>query len=278
MQEELAPNTYRKTKRVTVLIDSRDRDYTKYPTPSQYVVDLPDHLYNVSSATLKSAELPSTYYVFAATRQNTSMTMVVSGVSAVVTIPDGNYTFPTMATALQSALATAFPASSFTVTFSATTSECTIATNATSIAVAAANATNKPTPLSGLGYYLGFEVNKPTVGTAISGGASVTSTNIAYLSPESYVVIDVTQLNNVGQATMFGAGGPSGKVFAKVPICRADLQYNVYDKQLTFNDYTPPIAKLDKLSIAVRLHDGTLVDFQGVEHSFTIELTCTQTR
>jgi len=36
--------------------------------------------------------------------------------------------------------------------------------------------------------------------------------------------------------------------------------------------YSPPISKLSQLFIKFRLHDGRIIDFNGVEHSFTLEI------
>lgn len=36
--------------------------------------------------------------------------------------------------------------------------------------------------------------------------------------------------------------------------------------------YSPPISKLTQLVVKFRLHDGRIIDFNGVENSFTIEL------
>lgn len=56
--EPPVPNTCA-TKRVTLLLDSRDRDANLWPSAAQFAVPLHTTLYNVSSAQLKSAELPT---------------------------------------------------------------------------------------------------------------------------------------------------------------------------------------------------------------------------
>jgi hypothetical protein len=120
---------YRKVKRVTLLVDSRDREYAKYPSASSYVVHLPTPLNNVSNAVLISAELPSTYYVFSSSMNNTTLRVSVSegpDAYANITIPDGNYTFATMASTLDAALTAAFPVYSFTVQFDPATARLSI--------------------------------------------------------------------------------------------------------------------------------------------------------
>lgn len=260
--------------RTTVHIDSRDRDYTTHPSSSQFTVDLPESLKNVSAAVLVSAELPLTYYVFSAARGNTSLTLTHAGVTQTVTIPDGNYTTATMATALKAALEAAFAAVTFTVTFSASTAKCTIAgAGGAAIAIDTTAAPAAKQTDWGLAYYLGFPK-----GAATSGTGSVTGTRVAVLSPENYVLIDIEELNGLGQGAIYAAGGSGLRTFAKVPLQGDHYTFNYYDKTPTYVDVRPQLTKLDKLRVAIRFHDGTLVDLNGAEWSMSIEFACTLTR
>lgn len=270
--ESLPGAKFRQLKRATILIDSRDRDYAKYPSPSEYVVDLPSVFHNVSNAVLMSAELPSTYYVFSASRGTTSLVVKVGATTQTVTIPDGNYTFTTMASALNTALAAAFPGSTFEVSFNAATSKCAVTVTPSAAIEVDCTAADRPTGW-GLGYYLGFQGGVKTAGTG-----SVTGSGVANMNPEMYMVVHIEELNSVNHAAIYGEAGLNRKAFAKIPICHTTFQYAFYDKQLMCNEVRPPLSRLDRLSISIRFHDGTLVDFHGAEHSLTIELACTLTR
>lgn len=262
-------------KRVTLLIDSRDRDYAKHATPSQYVVRLPDTLYNVTSATLKSAEIPTSYYVFSTARGNTTLNMVVGGVPQTVTVPNGNYSFTTMKAALQTALGVAYGGSTFTVTFDDATYKCTISVSpsaAVSVDTTSINPAVTPTQ-SCLAWYLGFPI-----GTTTTGNPSVTGTKVSNLNPETYLLVDIEELNGVKQCGIYGSGGTQGDVFAKIPLAVQTFSYQTFDKVLSSVEFVPPIAKLDQLRVSFKWHDGSLVDFGGVEGSITLELTCTQSR
>lgn len=262
-------------KRVSLLIDSRDRDYARHPSASSYVVKLPSHLFNVTSAMLKSIELPTSYYVFTAGKNNTSLVVSVGGVTRTITIPDGNYSFNTMSTALSAALGAAFPGSSFSVTFSDATYRINIAVTPSAVVAVDCSAVNPiTTPTQfGLAYFLGFPA-----GVITSGTGNVSGTSVASLNPETYLLVDIEELNTVQQAGMWGRGGSSGTVFAKVPITNPTMSVTVFDKLITASDYVPPIARLESLRISLRFHDGSLVDFHGCEHSMTLELACTQSR
>lgn len=258
--------------RTTVLVDSRDRDYDAYPSSSEFVVELPEALKNVSSAVLVSAELPLSYYVFAAARGNTSLTVTVDGFTQTVTVPDGNYTSAAMAAALKSALEAAFVPAVFTVTFDPVTAKCTLAASGAASMAVDATAAAKKTEW-GLGYYLGFPGGVVTAGTD-----SVTGTAVATMNPENYLLIDIEELNGVGQSALYAAGCSGRRVFAKVPLNGDSYQYNYYDKTLTYVVPRPQLTRLERLRVSIRFHDGTAVDLNGGEWSMSLEFACTLTR
>ncbi len=268
---KLAVQEFPQAVRTTIHVDSRDRDYAVFPSSNEFYVNLPEALKNVSSAVLVSAELPLTYYVFSAARGNASMTLVVDGTTKTVTVPDGNYTSATMAAALKTVLDAAF-SQAFTVAFDPASMRCTIASGSSIITVvgsAAAKATEW-----GLAYYLGFAGGVDTTGTT----SGVTGTRVANLNPENYLLLDIEELNGVSQSAIYALGGSGKRTFAKVPLNGDSYQYNFYDKTLTYVEIRPPLTKLDRLRVAVRYHDGTLVDLNGAEWSFSIEFSCTLTR
>lgn len=255
--------------RTTIHVDSRDRDFAVHPTSSQFTVDLPETLKNVSSAVLVTAELPLSYYVFSAARGNTSLAVVVDGQALTVTIADGNYTPAQMAAALKAALDTAF-SKTFTVAINPSTMKTTIGVTGT-VSVDATAAAKKTE--WGLGYYLGF-----AGGVVTTGANAVTGTYVANLNPENYLLLDIEDLNGLSQCAMYNAGGAGHKTFAKIPLNGTSYTYNFYDKLVTVVEQRPQLTKLDRLRVAVRFHDGSLVNLNGCEWSFSIEFACTLTR
>lgn len=332
--------------RFTVHVDSRDRNYAVHPSSSSFTVDLPETLKNVSSAALVSAELPLSYYVFSASRHNTSLAVTLDGATHLVTIPDGNYTASTMASALKTALDTAFSAS-FTVAIDPASMRCTISIGAgalsidtfrattarltlslggvektvvapasatyTSVSLAAALktaletayspvtftvaispstgaitvtpsagsaavvsfATDSPATAWDLGYYLGLRNGDAATALATN---SVTGSAVASLNPENYVMIDIEELGRINQSAMYAAGGSGLKSFAKVPLNNGLYQYHCYERMPLAMDVRPHLAKLDKITVAARFHDGSLVDFNGGEWSMSLEFACTLAR
>jgi hypothetical protein len=254
--------------RTSVLIDSRDRNYASYPSSSTFVVELPWAFHNVTSAMLLSAEIPQSYYVFNAARGNTSLTVALNGVTKTVTVPDGNYTTTSIATALTSALTTAF-GGTWTVSFDDTTLRCSIATPASvnpgSLAVDATGATKDAD--WGLGYHLGF-----AKGVLTAGAGSVTGSRVASMNPENYVVLGIAELDSLVVA------GTGRRAFAKVPLASDTFQYGFYDRNVSAVQLNPPRARLGRVTVSLRYRDGTLVDLNGGEWSMTVELSYTRTQ
>jgi hypothetical protein len=256
-------------KLATVLVDSRDRNYGRHASSSQFVVSLPGRLRNVRSALLLDAQIPSSFYVVCAARATNSMTVELDGSTNTVTVPDGNYTATQMSTALQTALNAAFGTGVFTVTFSSTTQKFTLAATGT-IVVDTTGA--GPYTAWGLGYFLGFPRNALHTGTD-----TVTGTSVANLNPESFVCVHVDELDGIEQCAMYGDGVSGRRCLAKIPITGDSFTYTMIDQNVAYSELKAQ-ADVTQLTVALRFHDGTLVDLNGQEWSFTVQFTYTEAR
>ena len=269
----LVQEAYPQAVRTTVHLDSRDRDYAVHPSSSEFVVELPETLHSVRYAVLVLAEMPISYYVFSSARGTSSLRVTLDWVDAVthdVAVPDGNYTTASMATALKAALETAFPGATFTVAFDQASQRCSITTSDGVLSVDATGAARR----TDLGYFLGFARGVVTGGS----GSTVVGTGVAAMNPENYLLLDIEELNGLGQSALYHAGGSGRKTFAKIPLCGDSYSYSFYDKYFTGAEQRPPLSRLDRLRVSVRFHDGSLVDLNGAEWSFTIQFACTLTR
>lgn len=252
-----------------IVIDSRDRDPRRHPSATEYVVSLPDALHNVSCARMMSAELPTSFYVFSAARANTSVVVVLDGAPHTVTIPDGNYGFTTMASTLQAALTSALGVP-VTVTISPATLKCTLAVATGTVGVDTRSLASNAATQWGLAYYLGFERDR-----LLEGAGSVSSPRVCSVNPENYILLDIEELGTIAETAAEGQGGHASRnLFAKVPMNVGTAQVAFYDKVITANEQRPFVAKLTSLHLRWRFHDGTPVDFNGIEHSLTLEIEC----
>lgn len=264
---------YTSKKKTCVVIDSRDRDASSSQSPTSYTVQLPDVMYDVTSARLLTAEIPTSYYVFSADRGNTSFTLVRNGAPVTVTVPEGNYGLSDMLAALSSEL-TAACGVSIAVTAPKTTLVCAVTSSVTTDVLGVDTRSVSPSAAStnwGLAYYLGFDRGVLATNTT----HIVRSPRVCMMNPELSLYLDIEELGTMVESRTDGHGGTmSRRTFAKIPINADSFQYAYFDKQISCHAYTPPIAVLTKLRLAWRFHTGEPVDFHGVDHSLTIELEC----
>lgn len=268
----LRPSTtkkvYRKVKR-TLLVDSRDRNPLQ--TQSNYTVTLPKVYENIYSVTLRSAEIPQSWYAFSSAAGNTSMTVTISSTPTTITIPDGNYTSTTLAAAVQTALVTAYGGGSFTASYSATTNLITItkATGTFTLSFAGQTQTKPGSSWWGLGYFLGFNKIDYT-------GSSITSAFGVQINPFNYILMELDFINKEDECAIDNRmSGRVDGVFAKIPTQPPSSGNIIYFREwccpLNKSVMYPPMSQLRTLNIKFRFHDGTLINFNNADHSLTLE-------
>uniref|UniRef100_A0A6C0CJN7 Uncharacterized protein n=1 Tax=viral metagenome TaxID=1070528 RepID=A0A6C0CJN7_9ZZZZ len=301
-----AKKVWRKVRK-TVIIDSRDRQITSSSSPGNYTVTFPSVYSNIYSVTLRSYEVPFTYNQFSACQNNTSfsMTYTASGGSPstkTITIPDGNYTITTLPAFLTQTMNNVFgttstmpltaywnPVTGLASIYSTISSDALSINFSTSQSVncGAGQAVSQSTGW-GLGYFLGFyQSNYVSSNTSIYTASSVytaqtlpnvTGNFIMNTNPDTYILMDIQGLNKIDETGQDGkyAGRIDG-AFAKVPLTNNTGEYLFFQdtsgpSPLNQRVYSPPISKLDRITVRWRRHDGRTIDFNGGEHSFTLEL------
>lgn len=264
------------TETFVVHVDSRDRDFGIFPKPNDYRVRLPRKYRHVVAARLLGAELPSSYVVFAAALGNTTLAATVNGVPCTVVLPDGNYTQATFPTALQTALSDA-SAHDFVVSLDAATYRLVIECKQHDFTLdtrsGAAGVSSDPAEW-GLGYFMGLPKDAISASTA----KVLSPPGVLSLNPYTYMLLDIEELNAVETGGLFGT--ESGRTtFAKIPLSSASYEYVFTGRDAQYQMHLAsahfrPARHFDRLSVRFRFHDDRAVDFRGVEHSFSIELTC----
>lgn len=103
-----------------LMMDSLDRDFAAFPSPTSLVLHLPRTYRNVERLDIVQLRFFNGLYPFSAARGNTTLYVGTTK----VTIPDGNYTIAQLIAALNTALTAA--GTGVTATFSATTGRVTL--------------------------------------------------------------------------------------------------------------------------------------------------------
>lgn len=274
----LRPSTSKKVYRKvckTLLVDSRDRNPLQ--TQSSYSVTLPKTYENIYSVTLRSAEIPKSWYGFSAAAGNTSVVVTVSGTPTTITIPDGNYTATTLAAALQAALVASYGGGSFTVAYNSTTNLITItkASGSFTLSFASQSQTKSgqivPSTATwwGLGYFLGFNKIDYT-------GSALTSVFGVQTEPFNYILMELDFINKEDETAIDNRmSGRVDGVFAKIPTQPASSGSIIYFREwccpMNKSVMYPPLSQLRTLNIKFRFHDGTLINFNNADHSLTLE-------
>ena len=275
--------------RKTLLIDSRDRQLTHDSHPGSYTVTLPAVYQNIYSATLRSIELPLTFYTFSACAKNTSLNVTIGAQTATITIPDGNYDLGNnlMLPLLVNAINTQFSISSFAASPSSFTGKITFSCgapfsfNLSKVPGDTSCGQAVPFPYStswGLGYYLGFlQTTRTAINTPPSTTYTLTSDFNANFQPDTSILMEIANLNKNDETSLDDRrNGTIDGSFAKIPIDGNSGDYIFIQDTGTYplnrHVYQPPVGKLNTLQIKFRFHDGRVVNFNGVEHTFTLEL------
>ena len=276
---------YRKVKK-TVLIDSRDR--SPLCTQSKYSVSLPRTLDNVYSVTLRSAELPFSWYMFSRNNGNTSFVafdpLLVPLVPIDIVIPDGNYTGTTFATAIQTAMQVNF--ANLTVTYNTTTNKLVFSSideysldftqTQTQAICGDPIAVRSKTSWWGLGYFMGF--NKKVYRAVINAAGTayeLTSDFSVQLNDGNYILMELDFCNKEDETALDGRlSGRVDACFAKIPINGNSgdiIFFREWCCPMNKTILSPPIGQLKTLNIKFRCHDGRLIEFNNVDHSLTLE-------
>ena len=269
-----------------VLVDSRDRDFDVHPTPSTYKIRLPRVYRNVVAARVLSLDAPLSFFAFSAARGTTTLKVRVGDATEVVTIADGTYDVESLCAELRAALEAAFPAKTFSVDVGARTMQLTLGcTQGDAVAVDTTEDGDEGPTDWGLAYYLGFPRGVVTAGTPVLRGPGMVN-----VAPFTYVLLDIEELGRVDEGALHSGGGVGKGAFCKVPVAAADaasaaanlaanLAANPFRHVFRDRDTatepvecTPPVPRLETLTISWRFHDGSSIDFRGIEHSFVVEL------
>jgi hypothetical protein len=290
----------------TIVIDSRDRQVTTSSSPGSYSVVFPTVYSNIYSITLRSYEVPFTYNQFSACQNNTSFTMSYtplggSSSNRTITVPDGNYTITTLPAFLTQNMNMAFGTTTnmplnayWNGTSGLLSLYSSVSGDAFSVNFTASQAINCGAGVNttystgwGLGYLLGFyQSNYVSSNTSIYTAASTVSAGVypnitgnfnMNTNPDTYILLDIQGLNKIDETGIDSRiSGRIDGAFAKVPLTNNTGEYlffqdNSGPSPLNRRIYNPPISKLDRITVRWRRHDGRTIDFNGSEHSFTLE-------
>jgi len=269
-------------------IDSRFQEEYNLNKGATFTFQLPQKMTDIKSIAVRCAEIPMSFYYFSAKRGNTSFYVIDSnGYSYLKTISDGNYTVSQLQGQISNAL-TSVPApdnSDFATIPAANT--VTITNNN-----ASQNNLNYTfywdTDICGnfqrnrfkasLGWSLGFRQQS----YAVNSGNAITSEGVVdvYTTRYLFLVVDEFRSSNPNSfLSPLASSFVSKNILARITLNPAFFPYGTILVANTFNGYLLSDQRvyagktdIQKLQISLVDEYGNVVDLNGVDFSFCLEI------
>lgn len=266
-----------KIKFTSLSVDSRfaDQNYGSIPDTTDFQIRLPETIKNVMRIRLSSVEIPPVEYTFSAEKGNCNGVLIHAGVTKTFSIPPGNYTADTLATAFDTALG-----AGYTCVYDTVSQRISIRHNSGDFTLELGSTDQSICSRKthwGLGYYLGFRTpldasGKRTI-TSVSGVA--TGYAAPLVTPTAYYLLQLQCPDLLDSVRHRLPGNAEIPVFAKIILQDGgngvDLDNNSNDvwKEYTF------LAPTNISQLRIRLLDpfGVPVRLNTSDWSMTFELT-----
>jgi hypothetical protein len=195
------------TSKYALYVNSNNRDSGGGNTNESFTITDTSNRFSVPprSVKLTSACIPYTWQNV--TTGNNQFTLTEAGPGITITIPPGNYSGASLATAVATALNTSGATNTYTVTFSSATQKFTIS--------ATGNFTLTFSLSSTIAKRLGF-----TAGTTTPSGTSVTSTSVAILADDNEIFVCCNLVEGIdnGYDILVSGAAANSQILAVVPI------------------------------------------------------------
>lgn len=258
--KDLLQDSFSKTsehiKNQVVVIDSRDRDISSYPSNSNYQIDLDEEYKNILSVELVSIDIPKTQYLI--NNSNNLLYFKISGITYTTTVVMGNYTITELLSALKTSMDT-LSSQVFTISNSTITNKITISVAVGTFDLLFVDKTQHMGKLLGFDTTIDYETKTTQV-----------APNQYNLNGPTYIILHINEFEN-----LFGKKSSVKKGFAKIPLDTIQTEYKYFKNTQDYHvikNFSPPLAKLAQLNIRFLNYDGEEYDFGGLEHSMVLKI------
>ena len=267
------PNIKTKKDSLRFVIDSRDRDYQKYPNPNNYVIDFTNEITNVTSIELVKGYVPNSQYVINNT--NNTLHYQYEGECCINSkkLENGNYTIEDLQEALNDKFENMlyFEYTEIKKKYKITNLkndniklifkdyDCHKCKDCGKCKQCFHSNEIKYLKTS-IGQVIGFNPKNVHVGKK----ETILPPNIINLNTNNYIILSISELSKIhsNRDCLQGA-------YSIIPFeYYLDKQINASTSS-NMNDvkyFNPPIPRFRKLTIKFLNRDGSLYDFNGVDH------------
>ena len=282
-------NVHKTTKKKFISIDTRFRDEYNYSQLINYNITIPERNTEVKNMKVVCAEIPISFYNISAALGNSFFSVTYNSTSKVITLPDGQYNTLLLTTAINTSLNAKFGQSNIIYNLSGNiydvsgTTSCFITKNNTTLnfAVNSDGTNDKYNFKTKLGWILGFRQPSYTMTSPIN---SVTSEALVDTNGPRYLYLAIDEFNKGNQSSFIpplykslvnkniiariALDKPQGFDFARI------LPANLMNGLLV-SDNRSYSGKIDLLKLNVQLlsENGTIMNLNGLDFSFCLEIT-----
>lgn len=255
-------------------VNSANRNNPLTTTPNAYTIGFAP-LRRVRSMRLVSTEFTNSRYLIDSTNNKLDFSSSAGpGGTYVATLTAGHYASSDLVTELDLRLNAALgaaPSTIFTVSYSATTSKFTIArVDGNTFALLLSSGTNASTsPLRELG------LNRSDTATGLT---TYTAPNCANLTGDDYTMMCIDGFGTLVDAARSTQQSRDRPMYTPESV-HAKLIWNTPARYATTNSFAAatyvcpaPLSRLDTLRVSFYRPDGQVCDWNGVDHSFSLEV------
>lgn len=271
------PNDAVKSSRIIrIVVDSRERNISIFPSPNNYEINLLEDLKNVVHMSLITAEFPFDSYLI--NSNNNLLYLAYNDLVYSISIETGNYTEAELAAELTAKLNTTVNANDFIVEYIGIKDNFVfrckhpfgLVFRGEVFTHAFNNSRDTAYPEKSIGRVLGFGINNYVstpllnpIDLYVNGLNSEFKKNF---QKDDYIVlkIDAAEINKSTATTL----NNSFAVISKFKEC------SVFDENAYHKKFKPPLAKLPKLKISLTDYYGNLYDFQNKDHKLELMFVC----
>ena len=257
---------------VRVVVDSRDRDLTSFPTPARYDVEFEDPLENILSVELLCADVPFTSYLINSYAQDLTLIETQTGSSNArnLQLTAGDYGASNLAAHVQTVLATNGTAGvTYEVSYDLVKDNFQFmvsGSNVTSTKPFTLDLSNRPQLAAVLGFL------PKAYGSIWDAGSSKQSLRSDFrknFNYNNYMVMHVDSLEN--------NRSPNKVLNKSFAILSKDrINNELIELESVCKEFNPPLSKLHKLRITFRDMEGNPYDFQNHPHRLEFLFRCHQ--
>jgi hypothetical protein len=250
---------------------------------ANYTITLPEKMNEITSMMVCNVELPQVFYNVSAALGNNIMKITSTGLSTVITVPDGNYTNSTLITTLNSLFFANKNTNGGYLIYDVSNNVSTIRTDASGVfvldfAVSPDGTFDKYNFKSKLGWILGFR--QLTYSIPIS--SRIYSESFVNLLGPKYLYLAIDEFSK-GNNKSFSAVLPSSlirkNIIAKICLNRQVYPFGTVLPANNFNGYLLSDLRtyngkidIQKLNVQLIDENGNTVNMNGCDFSFCLEL------